>query len=353
MSENKVLLPLLADDLNIIQALSNRPNQNEPDNLSPDEFKAKFDKAANLIQEYINYQLIPAIIAEKVPLTSDSIGTEESPVRNVKEAILWLKKQIDNVQAGQLTNISIGLEHLTEPVTDLLNLSTPIISAVAPTNENHGVGKIWLHTADGSARGSLIGMYIKTDNNTWKRYIYDVLPVSGGGTGKNSYGSGSLLYGDRTNIAELSAPDDEERKYLSYENEKPAWRNIAEIGNLIERIKTAYGSYDGNAEAREIELKDAEKQAIEPKVLFIVNDTLKLTNMPTARMFNDHIHILTQGQKIERVLSPGISESSTSYLKECVKLEGSKLIIYHESPYQTTARCANLIGDKYLWTALY
>ena len=176
MSEN-VLLPLLTDDLRFISRLSDRPSQTEPDNLSPEAFKAKFDKAANLIQEYINYQLIPAIIAEKVPLTSDSIGTEESPARNVKEAILWLKKQIDNVQAGRLTDISIGLEHLTKPVTDLLNLNTPIISAVAPTNENHGVGKIWLHTSDGSPSGALKGIYIQVDISTWRKYVYPRFPL--------------------------------------------------------------------------------------------------------------------------------------------------------------------------------
>lgn len=342
-------LEYLNGDLNIISRLSDRPSETEPGALSPQEFKAKFDEAANIIQRYINERLIPSIKAENVPFASEGTGVQGG---TVLDAIKNLKTQIKQSQDGIVVDESVSEVKLTAEVRALLYRSTPVISKDSPAAEDdYKVGQIWLHTADGSARGSLIGMYIKTDNNTWKRYIYDILPVSGGGTGKNGFGSGTLLYGDGTNIAELSAPT-EECKYLSYENEKPAWRNIAEIGDLIERIKTAYGNYDGDAEAREIELKDAEEQAIEPKVLFIVNDTLKLANMPTAK-FNDHIHILTQGQKIERVLSPGISESSSSYVKECVKLEGSKLIIYHESNNQTTARCANLKGDKYLWTALY
>lgn len=56
MSLNK-----LEQDLAFISKLSDYPGSQ--DGLSTDEFKAKFDEAALIIQEYINTALVPAIIA--------------------------------------------------------------------------------------------------------------------------------------------------------------------------------------------------------------------------------------------------------------------------------------------------
>lgn len=49
----------LSDDLNIISALSDEPN--DVDGLSAQELKAAFDKSGLLVQTYINDVLLPAI----------------------------------------------------------------------------------------------------------------------------------------------------------------------------------------------------------------------------------------------------------------------------------------------------
>ena len=51
-------LPLFTENLNIISALDDTPV------MDAAELKAKFDEAANIIQSYINEELIPAIEAE-------------------------------------------------------------------------------------------------------------------------------------------------------------------------------------------------------------------------------------------------------------------------------------------------
>lgn len=54
----------LTDDLDIIQALEDLPNDTGNPPLSAAEFKEKFDTAGNLIKTYINTVLLPEIVAE-------------------------------------------------------------------------------------------------------------------------------------------------------------------------------------------------------------------------------------------------------------------------------------------------
>ena len=54
----------LTDDLDIIQALEDLPNDTGTPPLSAAELKEKFDTAGNLIKTYINTVLLPEIVAE-------------------------------------------------------------------------------------------------------------------------------------------------------------------------------------------------------------------------------------------------------------------------------------------------
>ena len=65
-------LPLFTDNLNIISALDDSPV------MDAQELKAKFDEAANIIQTYINEELIPAIEAEiSYAINEAAVYTEE------------------------------------------------------------------------------------------------------------------------------------------------------------------------------------------------------------------------------------------------------------------------------------
>ena len=65
-------LTKLNDNLNIIQSLPNKPT------LEPDELKAEFDKAVNLIKEYLNKVLTP----EVEELIQNEIATAKTPIEN-------------------------------------------------------------------------------------------------------------------------------------------------------------------------------------------------------------------------------------------------------------------------------
>lgn len=61
VSNSGLEIELLGDDLNIIQALDDEPN--DVGGLTAGELKATFDKAGNLIKTYLNEKLVPAILA--------------------------------------------------------------------------------------------------------------------------------------------------------------------------------------------------------------------------------------------------------------------------------------------------
>ena len=61
VSNSGLKIELLGDDLNIIQALDDEPN--DVGGMTAGELKATFDKAGNLIKTYLNEKLVPAILA--------------------------------------------------------------------------------------------------------------------------------------------------------------------------------------------------------------------------------------------------------------------------------------------------
>jgi len=64
-------LPLMKDDLNIIQKLDDEPN--DVGGLSAEELKAKFDEAGNAIKKYLNETLIPQLDAEGMSGDAQSV----------------------------------------------------------------------------------------------------------------------------------------------------------------------------------------------------------------------------------------------------------------------------------------
>ena len=76
--------------VNIISQLTDYPNQE--DGLTADELKAKFDKAATLIKEYLNDVIVPAINA----LDDTSANQGETLMSHGKKVI---------AQQESLTNI--------------------------------------------------------------------------------------------------------------------------------------------------------------------------------------------------------------------------------------------------------
>jgi hypothetical protein len=129
----------LTDDLDIIQALGDKPNQS--DGLSAAQMKAKYDEGTNLIKTYINDTLTAEIdtnLATKTELTAavlsgisdDSITTAKCATeqkRGVANGVASLDATA-NVPLTQLTLLGL-LANLT--TTDKTNLVTAINEVLA------------------------------------------------------------------------------------------------------------------------------------------------------------------------------------------------------------------------------
>lgn len=347
---NDIKIPLLTEDLDFISKLSDRPNQTEPDELTPEEFKAEFDKAGNRIKDYVNNVLLPAIIAQNVPFASSTGNVNGT---TVLEAIEWLKSQMAESQLGQIGDKTITEEKLTDDVVSLLHIGEPVVRSYAPSAEKFAVGQIWLHTSNGTANGVLEGLYIQvTDNGDWKQYAYGTLPVTKGGTGKETFGVGKLLYGNGTELAELAVPTDG-NYYLAFENGRPVWKASADIGDMIERIKTKFGSYDGNGKPREIDLE------VTPKAVFIINNTALSHSVGNSFSYMDHAYVLVQDQIVTRKTSDTTITANPAYTKDSVKLNGNKLVFFGEKGSSAglvandKATCGNYTANNYTWVAIY
>ena len=79
VANSSLEIELLGDDLNIIQKLDDEPN--DVGGMTAAELKETFDKAGNIIKDYINTKLIPAVIADD--------ATEEARQRAEAARSVW------------------------------------------------------------------------------------------------------------------------------------------------------------------------------------------------------------------------------------------------------------------------
>ena len=79
-------LPLLSEDVEIIQKLGNFPNAD--DGLSADEVKEKFDAGPKVIKNYINETLVPAVRdLQETKLDGSTLGNfVENVLRAAKDS---------------------------------------------------------------------------------------------------------------------------------------------------------------------------------------------------------------------------------------------------------------------------
>lgn len=341
-------IPILEQDLDIIAKLADeptkQPTEGSDEPLTPEEFKAKFDEAAKIIQEYLNGSLVPGIRAENIPCAAEDVNGN-----TISAALTWLVGQISKAQVGELGDNIISYDMLKDAVKNVLDSGKPVVSETAPTAGLNGQGladgQIWLKTLDG--KFSSLNILSK---GTWHSFGEDVLPVGKGGTGKKTFGEGKLLYGLDGAIGELAAPA-EEPHYLGFENGHPAWKEASGIGDLIERIKVKYGSYEGTSKPREIELE------VTPKVLLILNNSDYRQNISGAEYYPDGFYVLANGQEVSRAICLKDDEKDKyNYHFAKVSLSGSKLIFSDEkgsSVTKVSAPCANAYENIYSWVAIY
>jgi hypothetical protein len=115
-------LPKLLEDLAFISKLGDYPSSDN--NLTPEQFKARFDMAALRIQEYLNNQLIPGLdqLVDVQALLNgilDSTLSLSDKAANAKAVGDALSKKLDKTGGNVTGNIDMGgkrVVNLGEPV---------------------------------------------------------------------------------------------------------------------------------------------------------------------------------------------------------------------------------------------
>lgn len=123
------LTKLLAD-LSIISLLDDEPN--DVGGLSSEEFKAKFDEAANTIKEYINETLLPELASE---IGAGNIGITTiagvTGAENVQAALEKLELQLIDMTQGAVADGSINADKLADGAVTAAKLANLAVTAAA------------------------------------------------------------------------------------------------------------------------------------------------------------------------------------------------------------------------------
>ena len=109
-------LPTLNENLNIHQSLPDKPA------LNADELKQEFDKAPNLIKQYLNEILLPQIDTLLVNLQNKDISLETA---------LNTTNGIVNEAVTNITNINNTLANLKSGATTKISSGTSVPSSLA------------------------------------------------------------------------------------------------------------------------------------------------------------------------------------------------------------------------------
>lgn len=330
-------LEYLNEDLNIISSLSNRPSETEPDELTPQEFKAKFDEAANIIKRYINERFIPSITASSIPCSVTDITAS-----NVSEALAFLQKNFVAEERENIPENSVDRTKLSEAVRDLLDSGTPVVSAEDPSG-NYPIGQIWLKT---NGDGAMEAMYIKVSATDWVAYTFDVLPINRGGTGLDRVKAGAMLYGNNGDLEQLAAPPENS---LLHFGTKPEWKNRQETKQQLGFLTVATGEYRGTGKKGEVSLvPTGAEDAITPVMICVYRkDGFYEAN---SEYNHESSVCLCNGAEVHQRMYLG---QKVHFIT--VKLQGSELVFDNKQDSNADALAAlmNNINIEYCWTALY
>lgn len=162
-------LTLLEENLDIIQGLADLPNSE--DGLDPDELKAKFDEAVNIIKHYLNKVLIPQIesdidAASKGISSGEGIGGEklvDGSVTGAKLAnasISSTKIASKAVTAEKIADKAVSRTQLSEDATTLKTEDFP--NKVVPNRALDDAAVTNVKLADGAVTTSKLGNFAVT-----------------------------------------------------------------------------------------------------------------------------------------------------------------------------------------------
>lgn len=115
-------LTLLEENLDIIQGLADLPNSE--DGLDPDQLKAKFDEAVNIIKHYLNKVLIPQIESD-IDAASKGISSGEgiSGEKLVDGSVTGAKLADDSISSTKIASKAVTTEKIADKAVSRTQLS--------------------------------------------------------------------------------------------------------------------------------------------------------------------------------------------------------------------------------------
>ncbi len=170
----------ITDNLNIIQALDDEPN--DVGGLTAQQLKAKFDEAANTLKARINAivdQLMAATAASDVGFST----SENVPADNVQDAIENVQAQLQAVTQGTVANGSITTAKLDDDAVT----GAKVADSTLRTADVNGSTAMTLASVVGAS---------EVDNEIKLHYIRSLGMV---------FFDGSILFKDITNAGTLVA----------------------------------------------------------------------------------------------------------------------------------------------------
>ena len=134
----------LNNDLNIIQTLSDEPNDTGAEGLSPDELKAKFDEAANIIKTWIN---ITHLAELALPTAADMIGFDDTDFDDisavsVQEAIAALYESMRDITQASVADGAITSAKLANGSVTHTKLAANAVEAGNIKDSEVGTSKL-------------------------------------------------------------------------------------------------------------------------------------------------------------------------------------------------------------------
>lgn len=136
-------LTKLNDDLNVIAKLDDQPN--DVGGMTAQALKAEFDRAALIIQAYINNTLVPQIESALSSGTTDLINGNQLVDGSVQAAkIAALSIDADKIANGAVTNAKLADSAVTanKIAAQAVNLKTKVDGVLPVANGGTGVQSI-------------------------------------------------------------------------------------------------------------------------------------------------------------------------------------------------------------------
>lgn len=164
------------DDVQIIQHLSDNPNQD--DGLSAEQMKEKFDTAAMLIKAYLNGTLVPAVQQlQKALNNGEIVGVDDTlsitgQAADAKKVGDELKKKTEYVLLWANDNRTSSFAAHTENDVSTVGYDHLLVVCGYNTDLAYGqsVHHVWLRKAgSGISRAYLSAERINTSNNSLVR----------------------------------------------------------------------------------------------------------------------------------------------------------------------------------------